>query len=192
MSLIGARGVAVLIDGLVLAIPVFGLAWLFSLAFPHYGFFFSESAASGSGVHARTQLGASGILLVSALSFSYFFVLEAVRGQTVGKRAMGLHTRSVSGGPAGLNAISARTILRLIDSLPAFYILGALVAMVTGRRRRRIGDWAGGTVVVRDEEVFGDLPQRNGWADRRVSDALGGGGAGRDLCARRRQGCGRE
>lgn len=75
---------------------------------------------------------------------------------------MGLRVRSASGGPAGIKAISARTVLRLIDVLPGFYLLGALVALVTGSRRRRIGDWAGGTIVVRDDGIA-DTPQRPGW-----------------------------
>jgi uncharacterized RDD family membrane protein YckC len=157
---------ALIIDGLVLVVPVFAVAWMLSVAFPYHGFFFSKSGVSVSGTGATTsdyKLGLPGFLVVSALSLSYFFLFEALRGQTIGKRAMGLRVRSASGGRAGLNAISARTVLRLVDALPFFYLVGTLVALLSGSRRRRIGDWAGGTVVLRGDPVTDGLPRRASW-----------------------------
>src|SRR6185437_6811083 len=61
--------------------------------------------------------------------------------------------RAADGGQAGCNGVSARTVLRLIDGI-LFYALGAFVARVTGRRRRRLGDWAGRTVVVLDDAAM--------------------------------------
>jgi uncharacterized RDD family membrane protein YckC len=162
----GARMAAVIIDGLVLVVPAFGAAYLLSLAFPHHGFFFSKSGAAVSGTGSAGtsyRLALPGWLVISALSLSYFFIYEALRGQTIGKRAMRLRVRSASGGPAGLNAISARTVLRLLDALPFLYLLGALVAICSGSRRRRIGDWAAGTVVVSDEGLVDDPPTRASW-----------------------------
>ncbi len=161
MSLLGARAVAILIDGLVLCVPLALALYAMSLVFPHHGFFLSSVATSASGTTTvgTFGLGLPGALLLSALSLSYFFLFEAVRGQTVGKRSMGLRVRAAAGGPAGLNAVSARTVLRLIDAL-AFYLVGAFVAIVTGSRRRRLGDWLGGTVVVRDDGL--DDPPRQG------------------------------
>jgi uncharacterized RDD family membrane protein YckC len=155
-SLLGARAAALLIDGLVLLVPVFGVAWLLSLAFPHDGFFFAKSQASPNGATTTTNYGLKlpGFLVITALSLTYFFLFEVLRGQTIGKRAMGLEVRSASGGRAGVNATSARTVLRLIDALPFLYLLGALVALLSGRRRRRIGDFAGRTVVVRSEDIL--------------------------------------
>jgi len=162
-SLLGARMAAILIDGLVLVVPVFAIAWMFSRAFPNHGLFFTKSVSSSpsgtttTGIALRTP----GVLLVCGLSLSYFFLYEALSGQTVGKRAMGLRVRSATGGHPGLNAVSARTVLRLIDILPFFYLLGALVALLSGSRRRRIGDWAGGTVVVRDSNDLAAEPSRD-------------------------------
>lgn len=156
-SLLGARMAAVLIDGLVLLIPAFAIAYLLSLAFPHHGFFITRSSTGT----AHYVLQAPGLFLITALSLGYFFVCESLWEQTVGKRAMGLRVRSASGAPAGLNAISARTVLRLIDGL-GLYLVGYLVALLTGPRRRRIGDWAGSTVVVRDDGAFVQ-PRRDLW-----------------------------
>jgi uncharacterized RDD family membrane protein YckC len=165
-SLMRARMSAVIIDGLVLLVPVFGIAWILARVFPHHGFFFSRSAGGSPGAGSTTShytLGPPGWLVISALSLSYFYLAEVVRGQTVGKRAMGLTVRSASGGRAGINAVSARTVLRLIDALPFLYLVGALVAIVTGARRRRIGDWAGGTVVVHESDVADDPPGHPSW-----------------------------
>jgi uncharacterized RDD family membrane protein YckC len=161
-SLLGARMAATIIDGLVLIVPVFAVAWLLSLAFPHHGFFFSKSTAPGANPGSTTthyKLPLPGWLVVSAVSLSYFFLGEAIKGQTIGKRAMRLRVRSASGGHAGINAISARTVLRLIDALPFLYLIGALVALLSGSRRRRIGDWFGGTVVVHDSDGANDPPR---------------------------------
>jgi uncharacterized RDD family membrane protein YckC len=147
-SMLNLRGSAVILDGIVLVIPIVVVDYLLSHAFPHRGFFWSDRA---SGI--RVGLGAPGALMATALVLSYFFAMEVTRGQTIGKRRYGLRVQSASGGPASVNAISARTVLRLIDQLPILYILGCLVAVVTGRQRRRIGDWVAGTVVVRDEEA---------------------------------------
>jgi uncharacterized RDD family membrane protein YckC len=170
LSLIGVRGEALLRDGLLLLVPLLLTAFLLSLAFPHQGFWFSSvgTTTSTNGSNASTTssislgLGPSGWLVVTALTFSYFFLFEALRGQTIGKRSVGLHVESVSGGPASLNQVSARTVLRLIDALPLFYLVGVTVAVLTGSRRRRLGDWVGGTVVVRDG-VPPEVPARPLW-----------------------------
>lgn len=145
-SLLAARAMAVIVDGFVMIGPLVGIVYALSRLFPDRGFSLSTNASSTVGL----RVGASAALVGSALALSYFFLCEALRGQTVGKRRMGLRVLAAKGGPAGLNAISARTVLRLIDGL-VFYLVGAAIAICTGRRRRRLGDWAGGTVVLRDD-----------------------------------------
>jgi uncharacterized RDD family membrane protein YckC len=170
LSLLGVRAEAVLRDGLLMLLPLVVIVFVLSRVFPHRGFWFSSagttSSTNGSTVTTSSSvlfgLGLSGCLLWSALSLSYFFVFEALRGQTIGKRSVGLHVESVRGGSASLNQVSARTVLRLIDVLPIFYLLGATVAVLTGSRRRRLGDWVGGTVVVRDG-VPPEVPARPLW-----------------------------
>jgi uncharacterized RDD family membrane protein YckC len=143
-SIARARANAVVIDGLLLIVPCGLILAFMATLFPDYGFY---SSASG---HAR--IGAPGLLLITALWLSYFAVFESLTGQTLGKRRMGLIVVSVDGGPAGVRAISARTILRLIDDL-GFFLVGLLSMMLTGPRRRRLGDLAGRTVVVHVETV---------------------------------------
>src|SRR5215210_3301754 len=84
------------------------------------------------------------IFLVS-WTLAYFFLCESLWGQTLGKRAMGLRVLMRDGRPAGASAISARTVLRLIDDGP----IGLVVMVASGGRRQRIGDLLAGTVVAR-------------------------------------------
>lgn len=59
---------------------------------------------------------------------------------------MGLRVLVRDGRAAGASPISARTVLRLIDDGP----IGLVVMVASGRRRQRIGDLLGGTIVARD------------------------------------------
>lgn len=159
-SLLNLRGSAIIIDGILLVIPIIAVDYALSRLFPHRGFFWgpgtttTTSNGNTTSVTAGGGFGLPGSLMAIAIMLTYFFVMEATRGQTIGKRNYGLRVQSASGGPASLNAISGRTVLRLIDELPLFYLLGLLVALLTGRRRRRIGDWVAGTVVVREHEAY--------------------------------------
>jgi hypothetical protein len=78
-----------------------------------------------------------------ALSLIYFFLCEATLAQTVGKRVMGLRVMTRDGRAPSINAISIRTVLRLIDDGP----IGLIVMVLSGERRQRIGDLAAGTAV---------------------------------------------
>jgi uncharacterized RDD family membrane protein YckC len=158
----GARMAAVTIDGLVLVVPVLAVNYALSFVFPDHGFGFFQAEFGGSASSFYT-LAPPGWLVTLALYLGYFFVGEVLFGQTLGKRAMGLRVRAASGGPAGVNAISARTVLRLVDGTGGTYLVGALVALLSGSRRRRLGDWVGGTVVVHDDGFLEDEPVRAAW-----------------------------
>ncbi|MFL5847138.1 MAG: RDD family protein [Solirubrobacteraceae bacterium] len=89
-------------------------------------------------------------LVYLALQLGYFHVLESINGQTLGKRLFDLRVvRKDDAGPASAKAISARTVLRLIDILPGAYLVGVLSMLLSDKRRQRLGDLAAGTVVTR-------------------------------------------
>ena len=104
-------------------------------------------AESGDGGGSVTLDGA-GFLVFAGLSLLYYFILEGATGQTLGKRLLGIRVQRVSGGNAGAGAVGARTLLRIVDSLPFLYLLGFIV-MIATPRRQRIGDLAAGTTVAR-------------------------------------------
>ena len=83
-----------------------------------------------------------------ALALLYYFALEAVTGQTVGKRVLGLRVTR-AGERASVGAVAVRTLLRVVDGLPVLYLVGFITMMATGARRQRLGDLAAGTSVVR-------------------------------------------
>ena len=78
----------------------------------------------------------------------YFWLTEAIWGRTLGMRAFGLRVVAVSGRRPGVLATFVRTALMVVDWLPVFFVLGAVVIWLTPRNQR-LGDLAAGTVVVR-------------------------------------------
>lgn len=94
-------------------------------------------------------------LLVGSLSvpllFAYFIYFEAEYGQTIGKMVMNVVVVDESGGSIGYRDSAIRTLLRIVDALPAFYIVG-LVAIYFTDRNQRLGDLVADTVVVKAVE----------------------------------------
>jgi uncharacterized RDD family membrane protein YckC len=88
-------------------------------------------------------------LVFLAVVLAYYFVFEMAVGQTVGKRLLGLRVVRADGSRPSVAAIAVRTLLRLVDWLPALYLLGFLAMLATGARRQRLGDLAAKTRVAR-------------------------------------------
>jgi len=80
--------------------------------------------------------------------FLYFVILEGVFGRTVGKWILGLRVVSKDEGKPGLLRALLRNFLRLVDGLPVFSILGAVLIKVTAEKTR-VGDLVAGTRVVK-------------------------------------------
>lgn len=74
------------------------------------------------------------------------------RGQTIGKRVMGLRVMDAEGRRVTLPQIVVRNLLRPVDMLPAFYLLGGATAWCS-RHSQRLGDLAARTIVVRAEST---------------------------------------
>jgi uncharacterized RDD family membrane protein YckC len=87
------------------------------------------------------------ITLASAWSLFLFFAFESAAGQTPGKKSAGLRVVMADGRPAGMGPIAVRTVLRVVDSLPSFYLVGIVTMLISGEQRQRVGDLAAGTVV---------------------------------------------
>lgn len=87
-------------------------------------------------------------LVFLVLIVAYYLALEA-RGGTLGKRLLGLRIVDVGGRSPGLRASVIRNALRIVDSLPACYLLGA-VLIATSPECTRLGDRLAGTRVIHD------------------------------------------
>jgi uncharacterized RDD family membrane protein YckC len=92
--------------------------------------------------------GAVAALLFFGLSIGYGMVLEWLwRGQTVGKRLLRLRVLDATGLRLQFHQFLLRNLLRAVDIMPAFYMVGGLTSLLN-RRAQRLGDLAAGTVVV--------------------------------------------
>jgi uncharacterized RDD family membrane protein YckC len=93
------------------------------------------------------------VVLYFALLLLYGAIFEWIwRGQTVGKRLLGLRVVDARGLRLEPAQVIVRNLLRLIDALPAFYLVGG-TASILNRHHQRLGDLAAGTVVVRTPAV---------------------------------------
>jgi uncharacterized RDD family membrane protein YckC len=101
------------------------------------------------------------LLLLGFLFFGYKLVLEAFwNGQTVGKRAVGIRVLKQNGLPVDFLQVLVRNLMRLVDYLPFYYLVGS-VAVLASRKSQRLGDMVAGTVVVREKKAtMPTLPQR--------------------------------
>jgi uncharacterized RDD family membrane protein YckC len=89
------------------------------------------------------------LILYFLISMLYGIVCEwRLHGQTLGKRIFKLRVVDAGGLRLEPSQIILRNLLRLVDGLPAFYLLGGITALLN-TKMQRLGDIAAGTAVVR-------------------------------------------
>lgn len=98
-------------------------------------------------------VSATWLALLFLISFGYDVVFETWGGgRTPGKRCIGIRVVREGGFPVGFKASAIRNLLRIVDSLPAGYLVGA-VMIVSDTKNQRIGDRVANTLVVRDHKA---------------------------------------
>ncbi|MFQ5998328.1 MAG: RDD family protein [Candidatus Bathyarchaeia archaeon] len=129
------RFLAVLIDTIILAVVGIVIALVVGvLSFP---FFDPFSVFFGA-----TQI------ITFVLWIAYFTYFEATSGQSFGKQAMRIRVVDAkSGGSINGGRALLRNIFRIIDWLPAVYIIGLILIAATDRKQR-LGDIVARTTVV--------------------------------------------
>lgn len=91
------------------------------------------------------------------LGYGIYFEIRG-SGQTPGKRAAGIRVIQATGAPVDFRAAGIRNLLGVADFLPVFFLLGAVLVLLTSRRQR-LGDLAAGTLVIRERvEALGADP----------------------------------
>lgn len=125
---------ATLIDGVILSLIVKILGRIFHVQVP-------------SGSFDLTTLSFGGSVLTAVVVLVYYVVLEGWFGRTAGKFITGIRVVDENGNRPGFLSALVRTLLRLIDGIFA-YLVG-FVIVVNSARRRRLGDMAAKTLVVR-------------------------------------------
>ncbi len=83
-------------------------------------------------------------MLFYGLIFEWFW-----KGETPGKRIMRLRIVHDDGTFIGFTSAVLRNIFRIVDLLPAGYLVGFITALLN-QRRKRIGDYVAGTLVIRE------------------------------------------
>jgi len=94
------------------------------------------------------------LMLDLFVTTTYFLIFETLfRGRTPGKRLTHLRVVSEGGSVLDWRQSLLRNLLRMVDSLPAGYLVG-VVAMLISPRVQRLGDLVAGTIVIREREDF--------------------------------------
>ncbi len=133
---LGWRSIAALVD-MVMLLLLASIAWAL----------FSSSDVGGDSSSASLSDGGKFVTLM--LWFLYFEIMETMYGKTVGKMLFKLRVLRVDGSKPDATAIAIRTVFRVIDDLPFFYLLGFIVAS-TKDGKQRIGDLVAKTMVVKN------------------------------------------
>jgi uncharacterized RDD family membrane protein YckC len=169
----GSRVLAALIDFMLVGLVMLGL-FIFVLVLV-------GGDLQGIGPYAV----ALGIVAAFVTLWGYPILFELyLRGQTPGKRSLGLRVIQEGGFALTPSIVLARNFMRIVDFLPAFYGLGLLV-MVFNRRYKRLGDFVAGTLVIREKNVATasaprtSLPRRTTAAGEEIVAALRRGGVHR-------------
>jgi uncharacterized RDD family membrane protein YckC len=93
------------------------------------------------------------ILAYFAVQIGYGLFCEWLwRGQTIGKRLLRLRVVDAHGLRLQFSQIVIRNLLRFVDMLPAFYLVGGLATLINSRTQR-LGDLAANTVVIRSPQI---------------------------------------
>jgi uncharacterized RDD family membrane protein YckC len=96
---------------------------------------------------------AVGTLIFFALQIGCGIVCEWFwRGQTVGKRLLRLRVVDAQGLRVQFSQIAIRNLLRAVDLLPAFYLVGGTAAWLSPKAQR-LGDLAANTIVIRTPKI---------------------------------------
>jgi uncharacterized RDD family membrane protein YckC len=87
------------------------------------------------------------VYFLVSIGYAIFFEWRW-RGQTIGKKLFRLRVADVEGMRLQFNQIVVRNLLRVVDELPAFYLVGGLTCWLNSKCQR-LGDIAANTIVIR-------------------------------------------
>jgi uncharacterized RDD family membrane protein YckC len=129
----GKRIVAAIIDIVVLAVVFVVFAMLFG----------DSNAETEDSASVSLNLSGGPAIIYFLVVLAYYWLMEAATGKTLGKMMMGLPS---AGARRCLypNEVLHSHLLRIIDGLPFFYLLGSS-SWSSSKRKQRIGDMAAGT-----------------------------------------------
>jgi uncharacterized RDD family membrane protein YckC len=162
---IGSRFLAILIDTLLQIAAYTALILVFLLLV-------SAAPKNGAGQlshNSEKWMVAILILVHFVMYWGYFTLFEAFwNGQTPGKKLFKIRVIQDSGRQITFFEAMIRNLLRVVDLLPSFYLVG-VIAMACNRRHKRLGDLAAGTLVVHERAT--EEPMWGGTGPRTITAA---------------------
>ncbi len=145
MAGVGSRFIALVFDTLIQILSYLALVIGINQLWPVSNL--DDTLPSGA---ARNWAIAIVALVTFLLFVLYFVLFESVtRGQTPGKRIVGLRVVKENGQPLQFIDTLVRNFVRLIDFFPGIYAVGSLT-MLLNDRAKRLGDFAAGTIVIKE------------------------------------------
>lgn len=142
---VGSRFVAHLLDTLLLA-----AAAAFEVVLLIIFWTTIDRYMNGRSDKVAMWIVAGFMLLHFAIFEGYFVFCEAYwKGKTPGKHWMKLRVIKDSGRQVTFFEAFVRNLLRLVDSLPGFYLIG-IITMLCNKSHKRLGDFAAGTLVIHE------------------------------------------
>jgi len=134
-----------------LATPVTrSLAWAVDAAAIGVASYMAAKVTAALGVLSPDLANALGVALYLVISVGYGIVLEwRWRGQTLGKRLLGVRVVDGQGLRLQFPQIALRNLMRFFDMLPVLYLVGGTAALLSAKGQR-LGDLAANTVVAHE------------------------------------------
>lgn len=151
---IGSRFIGALIDTIVIGIALFVLNLLLGILL-EFASSLDLSIPAVTNDENLSWIAGIVIAIYVLLNFlvisGYYMIFEFTwNGQTPGKRVAKARVIRVNGNPAGFLEIVVRNLVRIVDFLPLAYGVG-LAVMFFNHHARRLGDFAAGTIVVKEQ-----------------------------------------
>ena len=131
------RAIAFILDGFVTG----GIMLAISIPLAILAVFVAPGAEGAALLVGGVQL------ITPLIVLGYFTYFEGKKGRTLGKKVMDLKVVKDTGGQISMTESLIRNVLRIIDVLPQFYIIG-IVSIYLTEKSQRVGDLAAGTQVV--------------------------------------------
>jgi uncharacterized RDD family membrane protein YckC len=146
---LGSRFVAALLDYVFITVVDIGLLVLAFVVLSATGYDFMTAEEADMSIPAAFFI-VFVMIVIAAIFFLYPLIFEIVwNGQTPGKRITGIRMVRNDGAPITALAAVIRNVIRIIDFLPMYYIVGALVMFIDSKSRR-LGDLAAGTICIKE------------------------------------------
>lgn len=156
---IGSRFLAILTDSVIQGFALFLLFLAFVLivaAMPKI-----PGAGSAPSSAAGKWFVAAAVMFYFLLYWGYYSLFDAFwNGQTPGKRLFKIRVIKDSGRQITLFEALARNLIRVIDMLPSFYLIG-VITMLCNKEQKRLGDLVAGTIVVHERSDEQPLMSHN-------------------------------